>query len=1370
MKKIIKFKRLKNRLTFWFFLVAMVPVIIIAWNVYLQRVASIKKEAFSKLIAIRDLKVTQLNNWLDERIGDIQSLSENPTIRATESYFNNNIQKGKESSILDNANTILASSIVNHSSYHELFIINSKTGKIVLSTDQSSIGADKLSYHYFLEPIRTGDCYIHDIYYSKTIHNPSMTFSIPLMSLTPKDGLVHIFGVLVARVDLTPSLYSLLLDRTGMGKTGETLIVNKDVIALNELRWFENAPLKLKINAKPAVLASQGNEGIIETTDYRNEKILAAYTYIPRTKWGFVSKQDLTDIYSPIYYMIRGIIILVISSIVVVFFLSKILANAIARPILDMSNVSKQIQDGDYNARITSFDDDEMGILARSINEMAESIQSNIEVQKSATSIIKSLIAKRDLNNFAVELLNKLFTSTGSLMGGFYMLNVEENKFESLYSIGMQRDSMQSFDAKSMEGQFGKVFLTKNISHIKNIPEDTVFSFKTIDGEALLKEILTIPILSENTVMAIISVASIHPYTHEDIQIIGQVLPGANSIFNNLVANEKRKQMAMELSDKNIELEAQSREMLSLNVELKAQKDELETQNIALDVQRRKVEEANRLKSEFLSNMSHELRTPLNSVMALSRVLIMQATQKLSEEESNFLHIIERNGKHLLSLINDILDLSKIESGKMDIDIKQVSIEQTLDSVVESLTPLADEKAIQIVQEKPFNLPLIESDESRIHQIFQNILGNAVKFTNNGYVSISVKNDSKNVYINVKDTGIGIPKEKLSYIFEEFRQVDGSMSRNYEGTGLGLAIALKAAKMLGGNIEAESEIGKGSTFKIVFPIKKLEQPIENETVLLPKIQPVSPQRKNILIVDDDTQTLKILSQFLTEVGYNTITTQSGKEALKIAQNTPLFAISMDVVMPEMDGWEVLQNLKKNPKTKDIPVIMISVSNDKDTGFALGAVGFINKPVQKEVLIQEIKKACRPGVKSVMIVDDNDFELKQLAEAIKEEGLKPVKANSGKECIDLLNNFVPEAIILDLMMPEMDGFQVLQEIRNNPETENIPVIISTAKDITPEDKIKLTGKVYSVLKKNDKILDDALKIIKKLLAELEAKSTYKEMTSKRLLLVEDNKTAIFQIKNFLEVENFVIDVVENGIDALNYVKYTVPDGIILDLMIPGINGFEVLEKIRNSSGKTANIPVLILTAKDLTSEDLKKLSNNNVKQLIQKGDIDKDDLLFIIKNMIGIETKKIKKPLKQIVHKQPVSNIKKVNNKEDKPTILIVEDHPDNMITIKAVLKDNYFIIEATDGEEGLNKALTEKPDLIILDISLPKMDGYSVIKNIRENKNEYHPPVIGMTAHAMKGDKERILNAGCNDYISKPIDPEYVVKIIKKWITRNENA
>ncbi|MBF0450190.1 MAG: response regulator [Candidatus Magnetomorum sp.] len=1227
----IFFKSIKARLTFWFFFIAILPLIILGYNVYLQRIKSIKQEAFIKLTAIRDLKVDQLNTWIDERTGDIRCIAENSSIRALEPVFQNK-NRTENSKLLENANKELNSFVVNFISYYELFIIHSTSGHVEVSTDQSSVGTDKSSSAYFQEPLRTGNLFIQGIYYSKTVHKPSMTFSIPLRSLSsPK-----IFGIVVARIDLSASLYHLFLDRTGMGKTGETLIVNKDVIALNALRWFDNAPLKLKIDARPAILASQGKKGIIETTDYRGEKVLAAYTYIPRTRWGFVSKQDLNDIYSPIYIMIQGIVILLIISGLIAFFLSSVLANAIANPILKMANVSKKIQEGQYDARIINIGKDELGILAADINDMAASIQSNIHVQNTASAMMKQLLATSNLETFGNVVLEQLLIETDSQYGGFYIRSGDEKQFNYLCSIGIGEQAFQSFDALSLEGEFGKVFATKKISHLKDIPTDTVISFKTFIGTIIPKEIITIPVLVEASVMGIISLGNVRPYTRESIQLVSLIWSGMNTIFYNMMVNAKTAELAAELKHKNTTLEANSTAMKSLNTELKTQARKLEAQRI-------QVEDANRLKSEFLSNMSHELRTPLNSVMALSRVLIMQAKDKLSEDEGHYLHIIERNGKRLLSLINDILDLSKIESGRMDLEISYFSVEKTLDTIVESLVPIAEEKGIKIINHQSHPLPFIQSDETRVHQIIQNILGNAVKFTNEGSVTLSSTNDSKSIIITVKDTGIGIAEKELPYVFDEFRQVDGSMSRKFEGTGLGLAIAQKAAQMLGGKIIAESEVNKGSMFIIVLPIETGTQSVESQRNSLIPDTGGKLQRKTILSIDDDPGTLNLLSSFLSNEGYHTMTTTSGEEAILLAQTNRLFAITLDVIMPDMDGWEVLQTLKNEPTTRDIPVIMISISDDRETGFALGAMGYVTKPIQKDVLLHEIRKSTNNKIHTIMLVEDNPLELNQMERIILNEGFQPIPANNGLMCLELMKETTPDVLVLDLMMPGMDGFQVIEHMRSHPEAREIPVIVVTAKDLTSDDKKKLSRNVFSILSKNETVLTELLLKIKSILSNLstlepgaEPKESFSE-SEKKLLLVE---APIIQKKSSME-----------------------------------------------------SFPTVLKKSK-----------------------------------------------------------------------ILIVEDNPDNMTTIKAILQNQYEIIEATDGEQGLEKAFSEKPDLMILDISLPRLDGYSVAKKIRADHALNQLPIIGMTAHAMKGDQEKILTAGCNEYISKPIDPETVMALIHKWL------
>jgi CheY-like chemotaxis protein/signal transduction histidine kinase/HAMP domain-containing protein len=1208
-----------------------------------------------------------------------------------------------------------------------------------------------------------------------------MDFAIPIRCFQHKGK--HIVGILVGRVRLEKSLYALLSNRIGLGKTGETLIVDHNVIALCELRTQKNAPLRYKINAVPAVRASQGQTGIIESIAYDGEKVLAAYTYIPQTGWGFVAKQNTEELYAPIKSMMINFIMLIVIALTLILMVAIFTAGTIAAPLVNMASTAEKAKQGDYSARNPVKGTDELATLAKTFNTMAEAIQSQMVLRQINNEITQTLVNAKDLSEFRINIVKKLVDVTGSQMGAYFFHNMDTNHYEPFTSIGVSSDLLKPFDASFLEGELGMVIEKRTITHIKDIPEDSIFKFKTFTGTILPKEIISIPIVYDNKVRGIVSVASIKAYPKTVHDIMKQPWTTAlGTALSNMKAHEKTAKLAKDISQKNQELKNQSEEIQQAS-------HELQKQNQALEQQRVRIEEANRLKSEFLSNMSHELRTPLNSVMALSRVLIMQAKNKLSDEEANYLKIIERNGKNLLSLINDILDLSKIEAGKLDIHPKLFSIQSTVEIIMERLELLATEKGLTLSLNIPDDLPKIESDESRVHQILQNLIGNAVKFTEKGAVTVSIHHDHDNIAIDIIDTGIGISQKDLPYIFEEFRQVDGSSSRRYDGTGLGLAIVYKTAMILGGNITVQSESGKGSTFRLNLPVKFRKDAPVSEPVIFRTSTPETPVEKTILIVDDEQDILTMISDHLSR-DYNIITTTSGKEAIKLARIHQPFAITLDVIMPEMDGWEVLQQLRQIPDTRDIPVIIVSVSADKETGIALGAVGYVSKPINRNQLIAEINRIDGPSPYSILITDDNEIDRNEIARTVEQANMKAIIADSGKKCLNIIKEYLPDVLVLDLMMPEMDGFSVLNTIRSDPITRNLPVIVVTAKDLTAEDKQKLSGNVSSILAKSVTSSTALPEKIKHLLDGISHRKTgtlseihinnETQTDAHKLLLVEDSDAAVIQVKSVLEDEGYLLDVVRNGQEALDYLTTTIPDGIILDLMMPGIDGFQVLQKIRNTQS-TSQVPVLVLTARDLTPEDLGRLTTNNIQQLIQKGDVDPQGLLFKIRLMLGsipgpmpesrtegvssdiqLKQKHGNQTIQQMEEQSPPAR-KKIKTKGN-PIILVIEDNPDNMITIKAILQSKYIIMEATDGEIGLKMALTKEPDLILLDMSLPKMDGFTVVKKIKENNDAKHIPVIALTARAMKGDREMTIEAGCDDYISKPIDPEYITRKIMDWL------
>jgi signal transduction histidine kinase/HAMP domain-containing protein len=648
----------------------------------------------------------------------------------------------------------------------------------------------------------------------------------------------------------------------------------------------------------------------------------------------------------------------------------------IRRPLRDLTEVMEHFHQGNLDTRSANGSTNEFGILAAAFNRMAEAIALRIDTEKKAAALAEALISDNEVRKFAETVLGKFMEITESNMGAFYLRNEGDDLLLPLAAVGVNPDLLGPFDASILEGQFGLALKTGEVAHIKDIRQETLFTFKTFAGTAVPSEIITLPVAVNGEVRGILSLACLGGYSKAALNVLNQPSPIALSTsFANLLAGDQTRRLAVALRENNQELQAQQEELQAQAEELRQQTEEIRAQNVELEQQQLAVVEASRLKSQFLSNMSHELRTPLNSVMALSRVLMLQAKTKLSDEEINYLTIIERNGKNLLTLINDILDLAKIESGRMDIRPRSFSLRLTIENIVESIEPLADEKHIQLRQEVPETLPPLESDEIRVSQILQNLIANAVKFTASGSVAVSANSHGGNVSVIIADTGIGIADDAIPYIFDEFRQVDGSSSRRHEGTGLGLAIARKAARMLGGDIGVTSTLGLGATFTLTLPL----------------------------------------------------------------------------------AWQ-------------------------------GAA------------------------------------------------------------------------------PTSESFAPWQ-----------PTDVQPGKSAGPA----------------------------------------------RILMIEDNEAAIIQVRAVLENSGYIVDVARGGQEAFDFVAHTIPDGIVLDLMMPEIDGFDVLEKIRGRSA-TTKIPVLILTAKDLTPADFKKLSANNVQQLVQKGDVDQENLLMKIRVMLG-EGKKVGPP-------------------------------------------------------------------------------------------------------------------------------------------------
>ncbi len=501
-------------------------------------------------------------------------------------------------------------------------------------------------------------------------------------------------------------------------------------------------------------------------------------------------------------------------------------------------------------------------------------------------------------------------------------------------------------------------------------------------------------------------------------------------------------------------------------------------QAVVRDITERKasqaaLEAASQAKSEFLANMSHELRTPLNAIIGYSEMLREDAEAEGFEQAAPDLDKIHSAAHHLLTLINDILDLSKIEAGRMDLYVETFDLSVEIQRALATITPLVERNGNRLEVKTGPDLGIMESDRTKVRQILFNLLSNASKFTSEGVITLEALQGAGELLFRISDTGIGMTAQQMEKLFQAFTQADPSTTRRYGGTGLGLAITQRFCHMMGGTIDVESQPGQGTTFTVTLPaVLSEEAPTEAEAAA-PGSTPATGDEtpaagdgaRTILVVDDDPSVLELVSRTLTRDGFHVITADHGVRALELARGHGPAAITLDVMMPEVDGWSVLTQLKADPVTAEIPVVMLTIVSDREMGYSLGASDYLIKPVNRDDLRRVLARYTEPHpAGTVLILEDNLDALELARRVIQSEGYRVVTAEDGLEGLQHLEQCLPDLILLDLMMPRMDGFGFLAALRSRPECARIPVVVLTAMELTQEQRDRLNGRVAEILEK------------------------------------------------------------------------------------------------------------------------------------------------------------------------------------------------------------------------------------------------------------------------------------------------------------------
>jgi HAMP domain-containing protein/CheY-like chemotaxis protein len=939
----------------------------------------------------------------------------------------------------------------------------------------------------------------------------------------------------------------------------------------------------------------------------------------------------------------------------------NLLAANLTTQVRAIAEVATAVTKGDLTRSVQVEARGEVAELKDNINTMIGNLRlttdRNTEQDWLKTNLARftnMLQGQRDLATVGRMMLSELAPLVEAQHGVIYQVQAD-GATHGLTLLAAYADDAADGYAQQLqlgEGLIGQCARDARRMLITDIPSNVV-PIRSGLFRAPPRHVIVLPVLFEGDVKAVIELASLGAFTTLQLSFLEQLTMSIGIVLNSIEATMQTEGLLKQSQQLATELQTQQRELQQTNEQLEQKAQQLADRNVEVEAKNQEIEQARRAveekatelaltskyKSEFLANMSHELRTPLNSILILGQQLTENPDGNLSNKQVEFARTIHGAGTDLLNLISDILDLSKIESGTVSVDAEEVYFTNLLEMIARPFRHEAENRRLQFEVAMSPNLDRsIITDSKRLQQVLKNLLSNAFKFTAEGGVKLAVSAAASGwnadhptlrhaptvVSFEVSDTGIGIPPEKQRIIFEAFQQADAGTSRKYGGTGLGLAISRELANLLGGEIQLRSASGKGSVFTLFLPLTysgsaamksasgadarergawtqaaPMRAPERQIEPILDDSDALNPGDSVVLIVEDDAHYARVMMSAAKAHGFKVLVAQRGAEALELAREHLPTAISLDIFLPDMLGWTVLSELKRDPATRHIPIQIVTLDEDRHHGLARGAFAFVQKPTTPGGLddaFARIKNYAAPRRKRLLLVEDDEAERKAVSELLGSTDIEITAAGTGEAALSLLRETPIDCVVLDLKLPDMSGFEVLENIRDDAALCDVPVVVFTGRELSADEDARLRTMARSVVVKGvespERLLDETSLFLHRVVADLplvkqsmlqRLHSSDEDLLKRTVLLVDDDTRNIFALSSVLERRGMEVLTATTGSEALAVLNSRSDVAIVLmDIMMPGMDGYETIHAIR-AQPKFRRLPILALTAKAMKGD-------------------------------------------------------------------------------------------------------------------------------------------------------------------------------------------